>query len=167
MVSWSVVRKDGGRTLDAFTRAFADHGVQLTGREFVLKLGSMCGPAAHGSLIDIVPLPRRVVHSWHQDSGIPSNTVLLGFPSTDGYEGGGVFSHHVKLSHRLKPTEGDTHGAVVQFERLSDPPPPPIPPEYLLRPLYSRGREIWISDDSTHVHSTPDVQCREAVWRFM
>ena len=91
-------------------------------------------------------------------------TVLLGFPPRDGYEGGGVFSHHVKLSHPLRPSQGETHGAVVEYERLSDSP---IPEEYVLRPLYGRGREIWVSDDAAHLHSTPDVQLRECLWRFM
>ena len=48
-----------------------------------------------------------------------------------------------------------------------EPTPAPIPEEYVLRPLYSKGREIWISDDSTHLHSTPDRQRRECLWRFM
>ncbi|KAL1496434.1 hypothetical protein AB1Y20_016389 [Prymnesium parvum] len=165
MVSWRAVEREG-RACDAFTAAFAAHGVDLDGRTFLLRLGGLCGDAAHGSLIDIVPLPRRVAHSWHQDCGISSRTVLLGFPPHDGYEGGGVFSHHVKLSHPLRPTEGEEHGAVVEYERY-DPPPDPIPEEYVLRPIYSRGREIWISDDSTHLHSTPDRQNRECVWRFM
>ena len=56
-----------------------------------------------------MPLARRVAHSWHQDSGISSKTVLLGFPPRNGYVGGGVFSSHVKLSHPLKPTEGEAH----------------------------------------------------------
>ena len=72
----------------------------------------------------------------------------------------------VKLSHPLRPNQGDVHGPVVEFERF-DPPPDPIPDEFVLRPLYSRGREVWISNDSTHVHSTPDTQLRESLWRFM
>ena len=48
-----------------------------------------------------------------------------------------------------------------------EPPPPQIADEYVLRPLYGRGREIWVSDDSCHLHSTPDRQCREGLWRFM
>ena len=112
-----------------------------------------------------MPLARRVAHSWHQDSGISSKTVLLGFPPRNGYVGGGVFSSHVKLSHPLKPTEGEAHGMVVEFERFE--PPLEIPEEHVLRPLYSRGREVWVSDDSTHLHSTPDRQCRECLWRFM
>jgi len=162
MVAWTAAGTE--RTCSLFTTAFGEHDISLTGKEFLLRLGALCGPTPHGSLIDIIPLKRRVAHSWHQDSGISANTVLLGFPPHNEYEGGGVFSSHVKLSHPLRPSQGEEHGAVVEFERLSDEP---IPEEYVLRPLYGRGREIWVSDDSTHVHSTPDRQCREALWRFM
>lgn len=54
----------------------------------------------------------------------------------------------------------------MQFEKFQ-PMPKSIPEKNVLRPLYSRGREIWISDDSIHLHSTPDRQNRESVWRFM
>jgi hypothetical protein len=165
MVSWRRAAT-AGDACAAFTAAFQAHGLDLNGRDFVLGLGALCGSRPHGSLIDIVPLQRRVQHSWHQDAGISSLTVLLGFPRRNGYEGGGVFSSHVKLSHPLRPTQGETHGAVVEYERF-DPPPEPIPDEYVLRPLYGRGREIWLSDDSTHLHSTPDRQYRECLWRFM
>lgn len=108
--------------------------------------------------------------SWHQDSGIPSFTVLLGFPPRDDVRPdapiGGVFTHQVKLSHPLRPTAGgDTHGSIVEYERFADAPT--IPEEYVLRPLYARGRELWVSDDSAHLHSTPDVQRRDCLWRFM
>ena len=125
------------------------------------------GALGHGSLIDIVPLARQVQHSWHQDVGIPGLTVLLGFPPRDGYVGGGVFSSHVKLSHPLRPTRGEAHGAVVEYERLAEPPPPPVPAEYILRPLYAKGREIFVSNDAHHLHSTPEEQLRECLWRFM
>lgn len=71
-----------------------------------------------GSLIDIVNIGRlKVAHSWHQDSGLEAMTVMLGFPKENHYSGTGVFSHGVKLSHRLKdqvPGGGQVldHGAV-------------------------------------------------------
>ena len=114
------VASDDAKPLESFTAAFEAHGVALDGKTFLQTLGGLCGDRPHGTLIDIVPLRRRVAHSWHQDSGISSMTVLLGFPPRDGYEGGGVFSHHVKLSHALRPSFGDTHGAVVEYERLQD-----------------------------------------------
>jgi len=169
MISWSnaVEAADLGRvTMDRFTEAFQKHGVSsLDGATFLRTLGGLCGPTPHGSLIDIIPLDRIVAHSWHQDCGVSQNTVLLGFPPRNGYEGGGVFSSHVKLSHPLRPNQGEMHGAVVEYERFEEAPP--IPDEYTLRPLYGRGREIWVSNDAAHLHSTPDQQCREALWRFM
>lgn len=175
MISWSnaVEAADAGKvSFDSFTAALREHGVSsVDGLDFVRTIGALCGPTPHGSLIDIIPLKRSVAHSWHQDCGISQNTVLLGFPPRDGYVGGGVFSSHVQLSHPLKPSDGgDSHGAVVEYERLSlddGAAPPPIPDEYILRPMYSKGRELWVSDDAAHLHSTPDRQLREALWRFM
>jgi len=166
MVSWTPAAR-GEVRCEALSTAFAAHGVLLSGEAFMAGLGALCGERPHGSLIDIIPLRKRVAHSWHQDCGVASYTVLLGFPARDRYEGGGVFSHHVKLSHPLRPSSGDEHGAVVEFERLCEPAPAPIPEEYVLRPTYRRGCELWVSLDSTHVHSTPDEQLRECVWRFM
>lgn len=175
MVPWHGVVADtdaDAARLQSFSEAFAEHGVALDGQTFLRTLGGLCGARPHGTLIDIVPLHRKVAHSWHQDSGISSTTVLLGFPPTDGYEGGGVFSHHVKLSHPLRPSAGEVHGQVVEYERLGEDgaaggPPPPIPDEYVVRPTYRRGCEVWVSDDAFHLHSTPDVQRRECLWRFM
>ena len=166
MVSWTPAAR-GLQACQAISDVFASHGVNLTGPAFLSGLGRLCGPNPHGSLIDIIPLRKRVAHSWHQDCGIDSYTVLLGFPPRDRYEGGGVFSHHVKLSHPLKPSSGRAeHGAVVEFERLQ-PSPGMIPDEYVLRPIYRRGCEVWVSNDAFHLHSTPDEQCRECLWRFM
>ena len=161
MVSWRVEAD-----CTHFTSAFARHGVALDGYAFLHGLGRICGERPHGSLIDIVPLDRRVTHSWHQDCGLDSNTVLLGFPPCNGYVGGGVFSNHVKLSHPLRPNRGDIHGQVVQLEQF-DPPLGRISDEFVVRPMYSSGREVWVSNDKTHVHSTPDRQRRECLWRFM
>ena len=124
----------------------------------------------HNTMVNACYLDRKVVHSWHQDSGISSNTVILGFPPRDRVEAsapiGGVFSHQIKLSHPLRPNVGDAHGSIVEFERF-EPQPAKVPDEYVWRPLYSRGREIFVSDDAAHMHSTPDVQRRECLWRFM
>ena len=163
MVTWR--QSADAAPCEAFSAAFAAHDVALSGRRFVEGMGSLCGSRPHGSLIDIVPLKRVVAHSWHQDCGISSDTVLLGFPPRDEYVGGGVFSSHVKLSHPLRPSEGEQHGAVVEYEKLAGAQT--IPEEFVLRPLYGRGREIWVSDDAAHLHSTPDRQLRECLWRFM
>ena len=37
----------------------------------------------------------------HQDSGLPQKTVMVGFPPENNYTGIGVFSHAIKLSHRM------------------------------------------------------------------
>ena len=127
-------------------------------------IGDILAAAASGTPAAGLGEPGQTPHSWHQDAGIAQPTVLLGFPPRDKYVGGGVFSHHVKLSHPLRPSAGDTHGAVVEYERLGGEP---IPDEFVMRPLYSKGREVWVSDDAAHLHSTPDRQNREALWRFM
>ena len=120
------------------------------------------GARGPGSLIDIVPLARQVQHSWHQDVGVPGLTVLLGFPPRDRYVGGGVFSSHVKLSHPLRPTHGEAHGAVVEYERF-EPPPPRLPTSTCCaRSTAAAARSV---SDSCHLHSTPDRQCREGLWR--
>ena len=80
MVSWSnalAAHAEGKVDFSRFTAAFADHGVRLSGEAFIRSLGELCGATPHGSLIDIIPLDRRVAHSWHQDSGLPRDTVLL------------------------------------------------------------------------------------------
>ena len=66
MVSWRAATDDPDRSCNALDAAFDAHGVRLGGREFLLTLGGLCGEKSHGSLIDIVPLARRVSHSWHQ-----------------------------------------------------------------------------------------------------
>ena len=169
MVSWRSPRG----TCAALTAAFADAGVDLSGDEFVSTLSGLCGDSAHGSLMDIAAIPGRVVaHSWHQDSGVSSMTVMLGFPPSNGYEGGGVFSHAVRLSHPLRPPPGASIGDVYEYERYESAgdgsaAPPEITDEFVVRPVYARGKEVVVWDDSTHLHSAPDRQHRESLWRFM
>ena len=67
--------------------------------------------------------------SQHQDSGLDRFTVMLGFPSRDGYDGAGVFSHAVRLSHPMVPPNGVAAGEVVEHEAYD--PPPPIAAEML------------------------------------
>jgi hypothetical protein len=87
------------------------HDGWLDGPTFLSTLTALCGPSPHvfGSWMDIPGVKGRPVHhSWHQDSGLDQRTVMVGFPPTDRYSGVGVYSHAVKLSHRL-PTPGDTN----------------------------------------------------------
>eukprot|EP00965_Chrysotila_dentata_P003509 114454-Pleurochrysis_carterae.AAC.1 len=91
MVGW---RRGACESLSA---CFSAHGVRLRGDDFMATLGGLCGPDAHGSLIDIVPNGRSYVnHSWHQDSGLARTTVLLGFPPGNNYEGG---AHAQRAAH--------------------------------------------------------------------
>lgn len=166
-----VVWKDRSTDFPRLTEALRRRGLEsITGGEFVLTLGSLCGgEATSGSLLEIVNnaaggRDRVLVHSWHQDSGRQQRTVMLGFPPKSGFEGTGVFSHCVKLSHELKPQ--GRRGEVVQFE-LYDPRPREIPEEYVIRPVYKEGAEVLVYHDNAVLHSTPDYIDREAVWRFM
>lgn len=72
MVSWRVLEKDLERRCDAFTSAFAAHGVQLDGRAFLLGLGALCGHRPHGSLIDsksrATRASERLTPSEHHDA---------------------------------------------------------------------------------------------------
>ena len=72
--------------------------------------------------------------------------MLLGFPPTDGYVGGGVFSSHVKLSHPLRPTHGDEHGAVVEFEASGRWPRDPVACRKVAAALLVQAREEFLSD---------------------
>lgn len=91
-----------------------------------------------GSLTDIVQNGRmEVAHSWHADSGLPSCTVMVGFPDRDRYSGAGVFSHVARTSHPLRDQKG--RGAVIEWERFQ-PAPGPIPEEFIVRPGYRKAR---------------------------
>lgn len=77
MVSWRSAEREC--ECDTFSAAFAEHGVRLSGSEFVLGMGHLCGADAAGSLIDIIPLGRRIVHSWHQVHS-PASLPRLSLP---------------------------------------------------------------------------------------
>lgn len=81
------------------------------------RLGALCGGGPHvsGSLTDIVANGRdAVAHSWHADSGLPSGTVMVGFPESDSYEGAGVFSHVARrpTAHAAQRTLPTAHSVV-------------------------------------------------------
>ena len=166
-------------------------GSHLRGPVFVATLVALCGPSPHvfGSWMDILGVKgRRVNHSWHQDSGLEQCTVMVGFPPTDRYTGLGVFSHAVKLSHRLPtpvhpnqprlwteafmtvPTDkmsstGD--GVCSSDNNHESAQTVPIDSQYIVRPEYRRGREVMVYDDRDVFHSAPDCTHREAMWRLM
>ena len=119
-------------------------------------------PSRFGSWMDIVGVVgRKVPHSWHQDSGRHQHTLMVGFPPSDGYTGIGVFSHVVKLTHRLADHE-------LNEPRLWQQLMPPPEPHTIVRPLYVPGlQELIVYDDRDIFHSAPDFAHRESVWRIM
>ena len=170
----------------------------LDGDTFMTTLINLCGDEPKfGSWMDIVGvLEKNLEHAWHQDSGFSHKTVMVGFPISNNYEGLGVFSHAVKLSHRLKEPElagkGDVPGprtwplremmieedcgtspsdgkrrrdsdiiAAESVRRLQ------FSDKYIIRPVFRKGKEIMIYDDSKVFHSAPDYARRESLWRFM
>jgi hypothetical protein len=137
-----------------------------TGDLFMNTVGSLCGSKPSTHWIDIVGITdRRIPHSWHQDTGRGPDgdayTVLLGFPKEDDYVGVGVFSHAVKLKYeRVAPAEHPNNEPVVYPGLVIDE-------EYIVRPMYERGREICMFRDVDVIHSSPDVAYRSSVMRFM
>ena len=121
-------------------------------------------PSRFGSWMDIVGvIGRKVPHSWHQDSGRQQHTLMVGFPPSDGYSGIGVFSHAVKLTHRLADHERNEPRLWQQLKLLAPPEPHTI-----VRPLYVPGlQELMVYDDRDVFHSAPDFAHRESVWRIM
>jgi len=74
------------------------------------------------------------------------------------YDGVGVFSHAVKLSHRLP----DHDLPEPRLWGLGK-----IPNKYIVRPIYKKGKEVMVYNDRDIFHSAPDVTNRASVWRFM
>ncbi|RSD30697.1 hypothetical protein [Vibrio pectenicida] len=162
-----MVYKDelNNETLNSITKIFYSSGVNISGKEFLYKIWSLCGNNVTGSVMEITQPNRRLTHSWHQDSGKVSNIVLLGFPLEGNYIGEGVFSHQVMLSHRIKQRHSDKKpSSAIVMEEFGEWY---IPIKNIYKPIYSAGSELWVSDDSTHFHSVPDVQNRQCIWRFM
>lgn len=161
MVNW----KNSKTGYAALSELFSKHGVtKLSGESFIQTLGGLCGAESHGSLIDITSTGRRQErHSWHQDSGLEKFTVMLGFPPESNWEGVGVFSHSVKLSHRLR--QDGEEGQIIEWEdfMVGDE----LPVEVIGRPEFRAGQEVMVYCDATHIHSAPDMTQRESVWRFM
>lgn len=171
-------------TCPSLTKVFASHAetMELSGRTFMRRLGGLCvrggppsPPQAQGSLeveevgekffvtgswLDIVSPKggrRHAAHAWHQDSGLEQYTAMLGFPSEDRYEGPGVFSHVIKLSHKMP--EPEVAGPVIIEGNF--------PETHVMRPVYRKGCEVILYKDCDHIHSAPDEFIRDGLWRFM
>lgn len=135
----------------------------LNGVAFMQVLTSFCLQGEHtfGSWMDIVGIKEKYVpHSWHQDSGLNQFTVMVGFPKENHFEGTGVFSHAVKLSHRLcLPSNTGKEPVLWKGESF--------PESTMMRPTYRRGKEVMVYNDRDVFHSAPDFAIRESIWRFM
>jgi hypothetical protein len=153
-----------------------------TGDEFMMKIGGLCGENPSMHWIDIIGVKDRILsHSWHQDCGrsYPIElldmdvedvaghtlqeskfTVMLGFPIEDEYEGTGVFSHALKLKHECLAPHKHNINEPVLFEGS-------VNEQYIVRPLFTIGREILRYRDIDTLHSAPDVAYRRSVMRFM
>ena len=168
MSSW----KNNNNNYKYLSKCFKDKGFErINGKDFIGNLTQFCEnnnynnidddnhDNAFGSFMDIIGIKDRCLpHAWHQDSGLNSYTVMLGFPTSSNYQGLGVFSHIVKLKERLPPPQQSA-------PRILDTDY--FPEEVILKPIFKKGCEILVYRDSDVFHSAPDVTYRESVWRFM
>jgi len=149
-----------------------------TGDDFMNAIGSLCGNNPTTHWIDIVGvLDRRVPHSWHQDTGkcrtnkkskeADRFTVMLGFPAEDHYNGVGVFSHSVKLTRERWASNGDGNDEAPHPDNEPIVYSGTVEDKYIVRPRFSKGREIMLYRDVDVIHSAPDVAYRSSVMRFM
>ena len=145
MSSWKQMYHTNNYDFPQLNEVFRNYDIlNLNGNQFMATLISLCkdSPYTFGSWIDIIGIKdRRLTHSWHQDSGLKQFTVMVGFPPCNNYDGIGVFSHAVKLSHRL-PTPDNTNEprlwtSVEQSNNDSNnnnASASSIPEEYIIRP---------------------------------
>mmetsp|Transcript_16808 Transcript_16808/g.33143 ORF Transcript_16808/g.33143 Transcript_16808/m.33143 type:complete len:274 (-) Transcript_16808:61-882(-) len=155
---------DRDRPFPHITQALAHNGFPaVSGELFVSRMAGLCtgdgGEHTFGSWMEIVGRPKGSEHGWHQDSGLLQDTAMLGFPNNNGYEGEGVFSHVIELSHRMPEPETEVPGPVVIDGRF--------PEEHIIRPVFAKGREIIVYRDCDVLHSAPDKVTRDCLWRFM
>lgn len=142
-----------------------------SGDEFMMKIGSLTGKNPSFHWIDIIGVKdRKIMHSWHQDTGRSyeqSNTlhdsrftVMIGFPVEDNYTGCGVFSHCIKLTNEHFAPSSHNENEPILFQGTSTT-------DYIVRPEFSYQREILRYRDVDVIHSAPDVTYRKSVMRFM
>eukprot|EP01041_Mallomonas_annulata_P006317 gene6317-12779_t len=143
------------------TKTFQNYNININGKTFINTLSNLCGKTDNifGSWIDIIGIRnKKVNYSWHQDSGLNQFTVMVGFPPSNNFIGTGVFSHAIKLSHRMIiPTKKEPR--LWEYGDITE--------EYIIRPIYKRGMEVMVYNDMDIYHSAPDSTNRESIWRFM
>mmetsp|Transcript_596 Transcript_596/g.643 ORF Transcript_596/g.643 Transcript_596/m.643 type:complete len:99 (+) Transcript_596:502-798(+) len=86
-----------------------------------------------------------------------SQTVMLGFPPVDLYEGPGVFSRVVKLNRghvRSTSDGGGSGGAELPREPILFPHDE-IGEKFIARPVYKPGRELLMFRYVDCIHSAP------------
>lgn len=157
---------------EAIEEVLTDGGIHgLSGREFISRIGRLCGAGAAGGdggaeaeRGEFFQAKYTVPHIWHRDSGF-GRLVCLGFPAEDGFEGEGVFSHVIPLSHRAVNSERD-EDPNYWAEYVARETGATSPAAHIMRPRYRRGREILVFDDAEHVHATPDQLRRKGIWIF-
>ena len=139
----------------------------FTGKVFMLELTNLCPDTPHrfNSWMDIIGVKKKAInHSFHQDSGLEQTTVMIGFPPENDYEGLGVFSHAVKLSHRLPSPPIELQNQPRLWSSISHDL---FDEKYIIRPIYKKGKEIMVYDDRDIFHSAPDFAYRDSIWRIM
>jgi len=149
--------------LTAVLREYLGDDDAPTGDEFMDTIGALCGqaPTVSTHWMDIVGvLNRRIPHSWHQDTGRESYTVLWGFPNEANYCGTGVFTHILTLRQSHYAPEGHALNEPLLFQGN-------IPEEFIVRPKFEPGKELLIYRDVDALHTAPDVTYRASIMRFM
>ena len=139
----------------------------FTGKVFMSELTKLCPetPNRFNSWMDIIGVKKKAInHSFHQDSGLEQTTVMIGFPPENDYEGLGVFSHAVKLSHRLPIPPIELQNQPRLWSSISNDL---FDEQYIVRPMYKEGKEIMTYDDRDIFHSAPDFAYRDSIWRIM
>ena len=59
---------------------------------------------------------------------------MIGFPPSNNYNGIGVFSHALKLSHRMPPPDKLNEPRLWGVSTVTE--------EFIVRPIYRRGKEV-------------------------
>ncbi len=164
--SWRCCGDDGQLRMNGLTKVLKQYlGEDApSGDEFMNAIGRLCGEEPSTHWMDIIGVQDRSInHSWHQDTGNNKScqTVMLGFPAENNYDGTGVFSHAIPLSHQQYAPPSHPANQPILFENSN------ISEKYIIRPRFAKYRELLIYSDTDIIHSAPDVTYRSSIMRFM